>query len=116
MQVPGLPHRHAGWHGSSIRFSSRRIYFVSGPSVHWDAENTHHILVEHGDRNISTAEVEEVLLSTDTVKWMTKRGGRFKAFGRTARGRWLIVIYSGIDDLRPVTAWATPDKGGSRHG
>jgi uncharacterized DUF497 family protein len=89
---------------------------MSEVSVRWDAENTRHIQVDHAERNISTTEVEEVLRSADTVKWMTKRGGRFMALGQTAEGRWLLVIYSGIYDLRPVTAWAVPDEGGSRHG
>jgi hypothetical protein len=89
---------------------------MSRESVRWDAENTHHILVERAARKITKGEVEEVLLSPDTVKWMTRQGGRFKALGQTAGGRWLIVIYSGIYDLRPVTAWSAPNQGGPRHG
>jgi hypothetical protein len=89
---------------------------MSEISVRWDAENTRHLQVDHAERSIRTTEVEEVLRSAHTVKWMTKRGGRFKGQGQTAEGRWLLVIYTGIYDLRPVTAWAVPDKGGARHG
>jgi hypothetical protein len=83
---------------------------LSRYSIHWDAENTNHILVERAERNISKAEVEEVLIGQDTVKWFAKRGGRLFAEGRTAGGRCLRVVYVGIEQMRPVTAWPVPQK------
>jgi uncharacterized DUF497 family protein len=79
--------------------------------IHWDAENTRHILVERAERKISKAEVEEVLLSGDTFRALSRRGGgRFLATGYTSTGRQLVVVFSGIDDMRPVTAWAVGDR------
>jgi hypothetical protein len=78
-------------------------------SVHWDDENRHHILVERAERGITKAEVEEVLLAGTTVRWFAKTG-RFLAQGRTAAGRCLRVVYVGILQMRPVTAWRVPGK------
>ena len=78
---------------------------MSRPTIHWDDENSHHILVERAERGISRAEVEEVLLGSNTVRWFTRRGGRLKALGSTSTGRCLTVIYVGIERMRPVTAW-----------
>jgi len=83
---------------------------MSAPSIHWDAENTHHILVEHAERSISKAEVEEVLLSADTVKWFSRQGGRFVARGWTAARRCLKVVFVGVEQMRPVAAWQRPAK------
>jgi hypothetical protein len=83
---------------------------MSGPSIHWDAENTNHILVEHAERSISKAEVEEVLLGADTVKWFSRRGGRFVAQGWTAARRSLKVVFVGVEQMRPVSAWQRPAK------
>jgi hypothetical protein len=83
---------------------------MSGPSIHWDAENTHHLLVEHANRNIGKAEVEEVLLGIATVRWFTRRGGRFVAQGWTAGRRCLRVVYVGVEQMRPVSAWQRPAK------
>ncbi len=73
-------------------------------SVRWDAENTHHILVQNAERSITKSEVEEVLLNSGTVKWFA-RGGRFFATGRTMTGRCLRVVFTGIHEPRPVSAW-----------
>ena len=83
---------------------------MNGPRIHWDAENTHHILVEHASRNISKAEVEEILLGASTVRWFSRRGGRFIAQGWTATRRCLRVVYVGVQQIRPVTAWPRPAK------
>jgi hypothetical protein len=82
---------------------------MSQRSVHWDAENTRHILVERAGRNTSRAEVEEVLLGRNTVMWMS-RGGRFLAEGSTAAGRCLRVVFTGVWQMRPVTAWQVPGR------
>jgi uncharacterized DUF497 family protein len=83
---------------------------MSGPTIHWDAENTHHLLVENAIRNISKAEVEQVLLSATTVRWFSPRGGRFFAQGSTAARRCLRVVYVGVEQMRPVSAWPRPAK------
>jgi hypothetical protein len=78
-------------------------------SVHWDDENRRHILVERAERGITRAEVEEVLLAGNTVRWFAKTG-RFFAQGRTAAGHCLRVVYVGILQMRPVTAWRVPGR------
>jgi hypothetical protein len=83
--------------------------------IHWDAENTHHILVEHADRRIGMGKVEEVLLGRNTLRWMSS-GGRFVAQGRTAAGRCLRVIHVGVRQMRPVTAWQRPGRECERWG
>jgi uncharacterized DUF497 family protein len=83
---------------------------MSELSVRWDVENIHHLLVENATRNISKAEVEEVLLGTATVRWFSSRGGRFFAQGWTAARRCLRVVYVGVEQMRPVSAWQRPAK------
>ena len=83
---------------------------MSTRSVHWDAENTHHLQVERANRDISKAEVEEVLLGASTVRWFSPRGGRFIAQGWTAARRCLRVVYVGVEQMRPVSAWRRPAK------
>ena len=82
---------------------------MTGPRVRWDDENTRHLLVERADRWIAKREVEAVLMAPDTVRAVA-RSGRIRATGRTAAGRCLIVIYAGIHDMRPVTAWETTGR------
>ena len=82
---------------------------MSGYSIRWDAENRHHIFVEHAERNITRAEVEQVVLSSGSVRWLAKNGRSF-AQGRTLAGRCLRIVYSGLHHVRPVSAYERPDK------
>lgn len=68
----------------------------------WDAENIEHI-ARHG---VSPREAEEVVTADDTVI-IPARGRRFSAYGVTANGRSVRVIYDPIDQesLRVITAY-----------
>lgn len=83
---------------------------MSGYTIRWDVENQHHIFVEHAERNITRSEVEQVVLSSNSVRWFTKRGGRSIAQGRTLAGKCLRVVYSGLYDVRPVAAYRRPKE------
>ena len=69
----------------------------------WDDDNMDH-LARHG---ITPDEVEWLL----TRPFVRRRGmdapDRFRALGRTADGRYLVVLYQakGGDVLRPFTGW-----------
>ncbi len=68
----------------------------------WDGENMVH-MARHG---VSPQEAEEVITSEDTVV-LPARGRRFSAYGATATGRPVRVIYDpeGQDALRVATAY-----------
>lgn len=68
----------------------------------WDAENIGHI-ARHG---VSPREAEEVVTADDTLI-VPARGRRYSAYGATAIGRPIRVIYAPIGeaDLRVVTAY-----------
>ncbi len=68
----------------------------------WDAENINHI-ARHG---VSPSEAEEVVTADDSVI-VPARGRRLSAFGATASGRSIRVIYDPLDqgDLRVTTAY-----------
>ena len=68
----------------------------------WDAENIGHI-ARHG---VSPREAEEVVTADDTLI-VPARGRRFSAYGATATGRSVRVIYDPIDQesLRVITAY-----------
>ena len=74
------------------------------PRVIWDADNLHHILVEHADRGVSRQEIDEVLLSPD-VDRRPARHGRWWMTGRTAAGRLIRVIVLGVREMRPEAAY-----------
>jgi uncharacterized protein len=70
----------------------------------WDDHNLEHV-EQHG---ISPDEVEEIFEAAVVLR----RGGtdaadRFRALGRTAAGRYLVVIYQQLQAfyMRPITAW-----------
>ena len=68
----------------------------------WDAENIAHI-ARHG---VAPQEVEEAMTDQDTVVVPTRRR-RFSAYGTSATGRPLRVIYNlvGQDGIRVTTAY-----------
>jgi hypothetical protein len=74
--------------------------------VQWDEQNLFHLLVENGRREISQAEVEEVLMNSRTMQ-QRLRAGRRRFHGRTNAGRRLTVVVDVLSArrLRPRTAW-----------
>jgi len=91
----------------------RRSGVLAFDSILWDLEddpggNVQHIR-EHG---LTLEEVEDVLLDPNSSRGKSKSSSRPIAFGWTATGRHLAVVYETVDDdpllLRPVTAYETP--------
>jgi hypothetical protein len=85
-------------------------------TIVWDLEddpdgNVQHIL-EHG---VTVEETEEVLLDPRSSRAVSRSSGLPTAFGWTATGRYLAVVYELVDDdpltLRPVTAYDVPPPG-----
>ena len=66
----------------------------------WDDENREHI-ARHG---VSSQEVEEACRGRPKV--LRGRCGRYLVLGRTAEGRYLLVVltYLGRGEARPITA------------
>lgn len=62
----------------------------------WDAANRRHLGSDHPERRISIAEIEEVLLDVDRIETEVADREACQVIGRTAVGRWLVVIW--IDD------------------
>jgi len=69
---------------------------VDDRPIVWDAANRRHLGSDHPERHISLAEIEEALQDTSRIE--TERADRHanQVIGRTAAGRWLVVIW--IDD------------------
>ena len=69
---------------------------VDDRPIVWDASNRRHLGSDHPERHNSIAEVDEAL--HDAARVETELGGRqaCQVIGRTAAGRWLVVIW--IDD------------------
>ena len=68
----------------------------------WDDGNELHLALGHG---IEPEEAEEVLALSPLVK-KTKKG-HYAAFGRTAAGRLLVIVFEirGQGQIRVITGW-----------
>jgi hypothetical protein len=80
-------------------------------SIVWDLDddprgNVYHV-AEHG---LTTDEVEEVLRNPEREE-TSQSSGRPIAFGETASGRYIAVIYDRVDrdTIYPVTAYEVSD-------
>ncbi|HET6311226.1 MAG TPA: hypothetical protein VFH00_09520 [Candidatus Nitrosotalea sp.] len=62
----------------------------------WDAANRRHLGSDHPERRISIEEIEEVLHDVDRTETEVADREASQVIGRTALGRWLVVIW--IDD------------------
>jgi len=69
---------------------------VDDRPIVWDAADRRHLGSDHPERHVSLAEIEEALQDTSRIE--TERADRQanQVIGRTAAGRWLVVIW--IDD------------------
>lgn len=94
--APDLDRKHC-----SIDLSDECMYYTMMRFI-WDAENIGHI-ARHG---VAPREAEEVVTADDTLI-VPARDRRFSAYGATATGRSVRVIYEPIDqgDLRVITAY-----------
>jgi uncharacterized DUF497 family protein len=75
-----------------------------------DGSNTAHV-AEHG---LTTEEVESALLDEDTTFDVSDSSGRPIAFGRTATGRFIAVVFEVLNVadpliIRPITAYEVPE-------
>lgn len=59
----------------------------------WDTANRKHLSEDHPERGISLAEIEEILADPGRVEVHLADRAAFQAIGRTATGRWLVVIW-----------------------
>ena len=62
-------------------------------SVVWEAANRKHIEVDHPERGISSYDVDEVLSDPNRVEVYLADRDAYQVVGRTAAGRWLVVIW-----------------------
>lgn len=62
-------------------------------SVVWDGANRKHLADDHPDRRISLDEIEEVLADGRRVEAYLEVRDAYQVIGRTATGRWLVVIW-----------------------
>lgn len=67
--------------------------------------------------DITTDEVEDVLLDPDSEDAFSRSSGRPITFGYTASGRYLAVVWEHVDDnpltIYPITAYDAPQRQGS---
>jgi hypothetical protein len=69
---------------------------VDDRPIVWDAANRRHLGSDHPERRISIEEIEEVLRDVDRIETEVADREASQVIGRTAAGRWLVVIW--IDD------------------
>ncbi len=61
--------------------------------VVWDAANRKHLTEDHPDRRISLDEIEKVLADARQIEVYLEKRDAYQVIGRTATGRWLVVIW-----------------------
>jgi uncharacterized DUF497 family protein len=66
---------------------------MDGRPVVWDASNRKHLTEDHPDRRISIDEVEQVLADGRQIEVYVEKRDAYQVIGRTATGRWLVVIW-----------------------
>lgn len=66
---------------------------MDGRPVVWDAANRQHLTEDHPDRSISLNEIEEVLADGRQIEVYVEKRDAYQVVGRTATGRWLVVIW-----------------------
>jgi uncharacterized DUF497 family protein len=79
--------------------------------VVWDNANRKHIGADHPERSISAKEVEEVLIDPSRVEVYLSHRHAYQVVGRTAAGRWLVVIWIDQPEGRyPIHARAASNR------
>jgi uncharacterized DUF497 family protein len=61
--------------------------------VVWDAANRKHLADDHPERGITLNETAEVLDDSRRIEVYLENRDAFEVIGRTATGRWLVVIW-----------------------
>ena len=82
-------------------------------TIIWDLEDDPDGNVQHvREHEVTIEEAEEVLLSPESSRAVSRTSGLPTVFGWTRTGRHLAVVYELVDDdpltLRPVTAYDSP--------
>jgi uncharacterized DUF497 family protein len=93
---------HLAFFGFACVYTKDRIYWIVS-DFDWDEENKAHIARHH----VMPSEVEEVFKRKVVIQDDPFPGEkRFDVYGRTASGRYLVVVYTLRGDRkRCVTAW-----------
>jgi IS1 family transposase len=65
--------------------------------VRWDSNNRRHIFWDHKERNLTKAEVEEVMADSYRVTEWSDRRKSYSTLGRSDAGRWLFIAW--VDHL-----------------
>ena len=78
--------------------STQYVYteWVDDRPIVWDDANRKHLGSDHPERNISIVEIEEALHDLSRIETEVPARQAHQVIGRTAAGRWLVVIW--IDD------------------
>ncbi len=73
----------------------RNVYTVRVDErpVVWDAANRRHLAEDHPERGITLDEIVEVLDDSRRVEGYLENRDAFQVIGKTAAGRWLVVIW-----------------------
>lgn len=87
-----------------------RDALIDWDELHDDGSNTAHI-AEHG---LTPEEVEFALFDKDTTFDLSDSSGRPIAFGITATGRFIAIVFEVLNPadplvIRPVTAYDVPE-------
>lgn len=61
--------------------------------VVWDAANRRHLADDHPERGITLNEIAEVLDDGRRIEVYLEKRDAYQVIGRTATGRWLVVIW-----------------------
>jgi hypothetical protein len=69
---------------------------VDDRPIVWDDANRKHLGSDHPERNISIAEIDKALHDLSRIETELPDRQAHQVIGRTAAGRWLVVIW--IDD------------------
>lgn len=92
---------------------TRNVYTsrVDERPVVWDAANRKHLGDDHPERGISLRDIEEVLGDLRRVEVHLAERRAYQVIGRTAAGRWLVVIWIDQADGRyPIHARAASKR------
>jgi hypothetical protein len=87
----------------------------------WDLVDEPEGNVAHVTANdLTPEEVDEVLLDSKSERNVSRSSGEEITFGRTSRGRYIVVVWQHVMDdpltIRPITAYEVPEPRWQRRG
>jgi hypothetical protein len=90
---------------------------MSDVIIIWDLPEDPDGNVQHiAAHDITSDEVEEVLLDRDSEDTISRSSGQLITFGYTSSGRYLAVVWEHVDDnpltMYPITAYDAPEPEG----